>query len=122
MSVIDLSPKILDLVLYAGDGVKLRLTVVDNTQEAVPLTGVMEADIRIKRTDDDPPVLGFTIDLTESDDGIAYLSLTGEQTQELAPIPAKKFQGEWDLQWTPEDSEPRTLFQGKVVCNNDVSR
>lgn len=120
MSEINLSPQVLDLTLYAGDGVNFKLTVKDTLGAAVPLTGTMEAEIRIKRTDADPPVVAFTIDLSDSDNGIALLSLTGEQTQLLAPI--KKFKGVWDLQWTPTGKEPRTLAQGKVVCLNDVSR
>lgn len=117
---IDLSPKIIDLVLYAGDGATFRLTILDKEGKAVPLIGTMDADIRVKRTDPDPPSTYFAIDLSNANDGIALLSLTGEQTQGL--VSEKKFQGVWDLQWTPTDKQPRTLCQGKVVCHNDVSR
>lgn len=120
MTEINLSPQVLDLVLYAGDGVNFRLTVNDTEGEPVPLIGVMEAKIRTKRLTPDPPSAEFVIDLSQADDGIAYLSLTGDQTQDLAPL--VRFRGVWDLQWTPTDSQPRTLCQGKVVCNNDVSR
>ena|SRR5215204_2372385 len=120
MTKIDLSPKVLDLVLYAGDGVNFRLSITDKDDEIVPLTGEMEAQIRIKRLDADPPLGEFTIDLSDFEDGVALLSLTGAETQALAPL--KKFVGVWDLQWTPEGQEPRTLCQGKVECFNDVSR
>lgn len=120
MTEINLLPQVLDLVLYAGDGVNFRLTVTDKDEEVVSLAGTMEAKIRVKRTDSDPPSAEFAIDLTDAESGIALLSLTGEQTAALAPD--DKFKGVWDLQWTPTDQQPRTLCQGKVVCLNDVSR
>lgn len=120
MTTINLLPKILDLVLYAGDGVRFSLVVTDKDDIPVPLTGSMEAQIRTKRGSVDPPAAEFTIDLTNSGDGVAVLSLTGEDTQALALT--KKFSGAWDIQWTPLDSEPRTLCQGKVECDPDVSR
>lgn len=120
MTKIDLSPGIVDLVLYAGDGADFRLIFTDKDGEPVPLTGEMEAQIRIKRLDADPPSAEFTIDLGVPEEGIALLSLTGLQTQALAP--ETKFKGVWDLQWTAEGSQPRTLCQGKVECLNDVSR
>lgn len=120
MAEIDLSPQVLDLTLYAGDGVNLRLTVKDTEDDPVALTGTIEAEIRAKRTDPDPVSAEFTVDLTDSETGVALLSLTGEQTQAL--VTDKKFRGTWDLQWTPAEQEPRTLYQGKVVCLIDVSR
>lgn len=120
MSEINLSPQVLDLVLYAGDGANFRLTIKNNLGEPIPLIGTMLAKIRAKRTDPDPAIAEFSIDLSESAEGIALLSLTGEQTQALAVV--KKFNGVWDVQWTPTENQPRTLCQGKVVCFSDVSR
>lgn len=117
---IDVTPQVLDLTLYAGDGVAFRLSITDKEGIPVPITGSMEAEIRTRRTDPDPPKAHFTIDLTDGEDGIALLSLTGDQTQQLAPD--RQFTGVWDLQWTPSAKQPRTLCQGKVVCVNDVSR
>jgi hypothetical protein len=117
---IDLSPKELNLKLYSGDGASFRLIVTDKIGESVPLTGIVEAQIRAKRGTDDDPDAEFEVDLTEAADGIAILSLSGEKMQELAPV--KNFVGFWDVQWTPEDSEPRTLVQGKVECGLDVTR
>jgi len=119
---IDLSPQILNLKLYAGDGVTFRLSVKNKDDEPVNLIGTMEAQIRLKRGLGDDPLAEFSIDLSEAEDGIARLTLTGEQTQELIPITNKRFHGVWDLQWTPTDGQPRTLCQGRVECFTDVSR
>lgn len=109
-------PQVLDLGLYAGDGTSFRLVVTDAAGAPVNLTGSMIAQIRTARDSQDPPVTSFNIDLSQSVEGIAGLKLTGDQTQMLG-----KFSGVWDLQWTPIDTEPVTLCQGKVECILDVS-
>lgn len=112
-------PQVLDLTLYAGDGTEFRLVVKDSSNVAIPLTGTMRAQIRESRSSPNPPSAVFNIDLSDGDDGIAILSLTGEQTQALAP--SSSFSGVWDLEWTATGAEPVTLLQGKVECNPDVS-
>jgi hypothetical protein len=67
----------------------------------------------------------FDADLTEGDQGIIRLSLTGNDTQALMADPSTtkgKFSGVWDVQWTPTGEEARTLCQGKVECVADVTR
>lgn len=124
MAQIDLSPDVLDLVLYAGDGVRFRLVAEDVAEAPVPLLGTFEAEIRAKRPDPDPVKAQFTIDTTDAATGIIGLSLTGTQTQLLVSAVStdKKWLGVWDVQWTPVDSEPKTLCQGKVTVWRDVSR
>src|SRR5690348_10724381 len=104
---IDLSPQELDLVLYSGDGVKFRLVVSDKNNEPINLTGAIEAQIRSKRGEDVEPAAEFNVDMTDSDTGIVVLSLTGDQTKALADT--RKFDGFWDVQWTPSGEEPRTF-------------
>lgn len=113
-------PQILDLVLYAGDGTNFRLVVTDSLGAPLDLTGTMLAQVRSKRDEADPPDVEFDIDLSQHSEGIAVLTLTGAQTQSLAP--SSKYSGEWDLQWTPTGEEPVTLCQGQVTVNVDVSR
>lgn len=118
---ISFTPRIVDLVLYAGDGPNFRLVVTTPAGGIVNLTGTMRAQIRSERTAPDPPEATFEIDMSQAANGIAVLKLTGDQTQDLVPTETQ-FIGVWDLEWTPEDTEPVTLCQGKVECNPDVTR
>lgn len=124
--VIDLQPQILDLILYAGDGVSFRLICTDKAGAPVDVTGSVDAHIRIDRSDGSQPIVEFAADLVDAYNGIVALSLTGEQTQALVDDPSAnssgKFTGVWDVQWEPAGLEPRTLCQGKVECVADVTR
>jgi hypothetical protein len=118
---IDLEPQTLDLVLYAGDGAKIRLTVTDQADAPVTLSGTVVAQIRTKRPDADPAKAIFSVDLANAATGVVLLSLTGTQTQALI-VGGKKFKGFWDVQWTPSGAQPISLVQGTVECVLDVSR
>ena len=122
---INLVPDILDLILYAGDGVEFRVLCTNGTGAPVDISGAVNAQIRLERLTPDPPVVSFAVNLVDAYIGKITLSLTGEQTKELLDDPSSKngkFVGVWDLQWTPSGSEPRTMCQGKVECYSDVTR
>lgn len=112
-------PQTLDLVLYAGDGTSFSLTLTDSFGVPINLTGTMIAQIRTERESADPPKAEFTINLTDAALGIAVLELTGADTHGL--LTPEKFEGVWDVQWTPSGGEPLTLCQGTVECYPDVS-
>lgn len=116
-------PQVLDLDIYAGDGPVFTLNVKDPAGDAIPLTGTMKAQIRLVRHAPDPPDAEFEVDLTDGATGVAILKLTGTQTEALfaLAVAGKNYQGVWDLEWTPEGSEPVTLCQGKVECSADVT-
>lgn len=116
-ATINLLPTVLNLSLYSGDGVRLRLTVKDSAAAPLPLgPGSITSQIRQTRADA-TPVATFDVDLTDEATGIVILSLTGEQTAALA-----NFKGVWDVQWQPAETEPRTILQGNVTCETDVTR
>lgn len=116
---IDRRPETLDLVLYAGDGLSIRLGVTDNTSESVTVTGVLKAQIRVSRLA--PEVLAeFAVRPEEGTDAM-IISLTGEQTAALI-TENESFSGVWDVQWHPPDAQPITLTTGKVTCYADVTR
>lgn len=121
---INLQPQVLDLDLYAGDGVSLRFTCLDKDQEPVDVTGTVRAQIRTARLDTDPPIVTFAVNVTDAYIGIVVITLTGDQTQELLDAAATpgRFTGVWDLEWDAADDEPRTLCQGAVSCVADVTR
>ncbi len=123
--IIDLQPEVLDLQLYAGDGVEFRLICTDKAGAPVDLNGTVKAQIRLTRLAADPPLATFNTNVTDAYLGIVVLSLTGAQTAALAndsSASAGKFNGVWDIQWTPSGKQPRTLCQGKVECVTDVTR
>lgn len=129
MANITIQPPVLDLSFYAGDGVAFKLICTDDAEPPAPVnvSGTVEAQVRLDRATEDPPIVEFSSDLTQAAQGIIILSLTGEQTQPLVVHPSVKpgsgkFAGVWDLQWTKAGAEPRTLCQGKVECLADVSR
>jgi len=121
MAVINLQPQVLDLVLYAGDGVELRFICRTPAGAPIDVTGGVRAHIRADRISDDPPIAEFAVSLVDAYQGIVTINLTGEQTQELAE-PSGKFVGVWDLEWDASEDEPRTLVQGRVECVADVTR
>ena len=114
---INLQPQVLDLSLYAGDGVEFRLVCTDKAGAPIDVNGAVKAQIRTERLAADPPIAQFTVGAVDAYQGIIVLSLTGDQTAELG-----KFLGVWDVQWTPAGKQPRTLCQGKVECVIDVTR
>jgi hypothetical protein len=118
--VIDLTPEELDLVLYAGDGVRLPLAVTDSAANPVDLTGTMRAQIRANYAALEP-IATFAVDLSDAVNGNAVLTLDGADTQALVTS-GKKFKGVWDVEWTPAGAQPRTLLQGKVECDPDATR
>jgi hypothetical protein len=125
MASISLQPQVLDLSLYAGDGVEFRLICTDNDDAPLDVSGAAEAQIKVDRLDTSVSLADFTTDMSLAGSGVILLSLTGDQTQALVVDPSSKsgkFTGVWDLQWTPPGEEPRTICQGKVECLADVTR
>lgn len=117
---IDLNPQVLDLVLYAGDGVGFRLTFNTTAGSPVDVSGAMKAQIRLEREAPDPALADFDVDMTDAATGVVLLELSGADTHALITS-GEKFVGVWDLQWTPTGSEPLTVVQGKVECMPDVT-
>jgi hypothetical protein len=125
MASINLQPDVLDLSLYAGDGVDLRMVCTDSKGDELDLSGAVDAQIRIDRLDQVDPIAVFSVNTVDAYEGVVVLSLTGDQTRALSQDPSSKqgvFSGVWDVQWTKVGAEPRTLCQGKVECVADVSR
>jgi hypothetical protein len=125
MATINIQPSVLDLALYAGDGVEFRLICTDSGNSPVDVTGAVKAQIKTSRLNGAAPITEFTVGLVDAYQGIIVLSLTGDQTQDLVEDPSSsqgKFTGVWDVEWEPANAEPRTLCQGKVECVADVTR
>ena len=130
LSVLDLVPQSMDIRLYAGDGVTIKLTFLQDGQPLDMSNGEIKAQIRHSRLDlESPPAAFWAVEASESSGGIVILSLTGEETaalisdQVLNPHKYRYgWKGSWDVQWHPTDLEPITLFQGTCFCDADVTR
>lgn len=125
MANITIQPPVLDLSLYAGDGISFRLICEDEAGNQVNITGTVEAQVRVDRSEGSSSIVDFAADLAASNAGVITLSLTGAQTQLLVEDPSTqkgKFTGVWDVEWHALGKEPRTLCQGKVECYADVTR
>jgi hypothetical protein len=120
-SQVSVVPQRVDLVVYAGDGVALRLTAVNSqTGDALDLEGDIAAQVKAHRSDAEP-ITEFAVDTDLAAEGILDLSLTGEQTAALL-TDATRFKGSWDVQWLADGEQPRTLVQGYLTCDLDVTR
>lgn len=120
---IDTRPSVVNLLIYAGDGLDIKLTFLTKDGAAIDITGSVAAQIRPDRTHpNDPPLVAFNVNMVDAYEGVIVLSLTEEQTISLLDGSPDKFEGVWDVQWTPEDEEPKTVIQGDVECTPDVTR
>jgi hypothetical protein len=123
--VLNLRPEVLNLSLYAGDGISFRMICTDTKNEPIDVSGDVKAQIRLEGDAPDPPLATFSVNAQDAYKGIIVLSLTGDQTTALMGDPGnkiEKFVGVWDVQWTPGGAEPRTLCVGSVECVTDVTR
>jgi hypothetical protein len=121
MATINIRPSVLDLMLYAGDGVEFRLICTDSGKAPVDVSGTVKAHVRTDRSSESSPIVEFTVGTVDAYQGIIVLSLSGEQTQQLVEE-KDPFVGVWDVEWEPANAQPRTLCQGKVECVADVTR
>lgn len=113
---IDLTPAVLDLVLYAGDGADFQVSFVDEDNETIDVSNrTWTSQIRKTRTAE--TAYDLEIDSTDAATGLIVLHISAEITRELPRT------AQWDLQCTSVGSdEPTTVLQGAVTCNQDVTR
>ena len=113
---IDVSPAILDLVLYAGDGTHFQVKFTDDAGAVIDVSDLSwTAQIRKTRTSD--VAFDLEIETTDAANGLITVHISDEVTRALPKS------GQWDLQSTSvSDPEPLTILQGAVTCNQDVTR
>ena len=73
MAVINIRPQVLDLMLYAGDGIEFRLICTDSGNAPVDITGTVRAQIRLDRLSEDPPITEFAVGTVDAYQGIIVL-------------------------------------------------
>lgn len=120
---LDFRPTILNLDIYAGDGLSINLNCKDLAGNPIDISGSVEAEIRPDRLHpNDAPLVNFAVSLVDAYLGVIALTLTGAQSLSLLGPGEDKFTGVWDVQWTPAQLQIRTLVQGVVECVADVTR
>ena len=123
VQTLNFRPSILNLLMYAGDGLNIKLTCKDKVGNLIDITGFVTAQIRPDRLHpNDPPLASFTVSLVDAYIGTVGLTLTGAQSLSLLEDGQNSFNGVWDVQWTPVGLQVRTLVQGTVECVADVTR
>lgn len=127
MTEVNLSPAVVDLVLYRGDSVDLTFRLGEGDGSDPPvfttgynLTGVAFA-AQIRATQDSTVILAaFAVTVADQSDpatvGTVTISLETGDTDEL-PTSAK-----WDLQATWPGATVRTYLAGKVKTSKDTTR
>lgn len=120
MATLDTSPKIVDLIGYAGD----TLTVMVTAATAVIAGRVWTAQIRASAGAASVDAT-FTITVPTVTDGPAFLVLPASETARLfSSGVGKVYAGVWDCQLAPAGGgDPvTTLVQGRITIPADVTR
>ena len=113
---IDLTPAILDLALYAGDGSDFQVNFMDEDGAPIDVSDLIwTAQIRKTRTAE----IAYDLEIDNSDAASGYITIhiSAETTRSLPKASV------WDLQNTSvARPEPVTVLQGSVTCEQDVTR
>ena len=111
---LDLTPVVLDLVVYSGDGEDFQIYFVDSSDAKIDMSEYTWASqIRELRTS--PVGLDLDVDSSDAVDGLLTIHISPTITSSL---PKTCF---WDLQGT-YSGRPQTVIQGSVTCKKDVTR
>jgi hypothetical protein len=112
---IDMSPAVLDLVLYAGDGSTFAINFVDDDDQPIDVSYMnWAAQIRKTRKSEDAQQL--EIDDSDAVNGIVLMHISAEVTRSLSRS------SQWDIQGNLTGEDPITLIQGSISCKLDVTR
>lgn len=112
-------PATYNLVIYQGDTFEEDFTFDTGgaTPTPIDVTGyVFRAQIRRRALDDDA-LVDFTAEIVDGAAGQIMLSLTPEETADLAPGRAV-----WDLEWTDTLGRVKTHVGGRVRIKAQVTR
>lgn len=115
-SKLDLTPAVLDLILYAGDGEDFQISFVDDNGTAIDISSfTWNSQIRKTRSAED--AIDLDIDVTDAVAGNLTLHISADITRALPT------RSQWDLQCVSiARPDPRSFVQGSVSCVQDVTR
>jgi hypothetical protein len=103
-----------DISIYKGDDYSHRLEVLRDGA-AVDLSGKMFA-AQVRDGEDGPVLVEFSVNTSESDDGIVFFDLTNEQTSQLNVGVYS-----YDIQ-QDDNGVIQTLTTGRVYVSREITR
>lgn len=114
---LDLTPAVLDLLLYAGDGEAFEIHFQDENNEAIDVSDlVWTSQIRKTRSADETDIHDLEIRTDDAATGTIVVVISAEITRALPKS------SQWDIQSTKGTDDPVTILQGSVTCSPDVTR
>lgn len=115
-TIISALPEPVNLALYAGDDITLRVTVTDADGDPVDLTGAT-VESHVRATAAGPLAAAFESQIDDPASGVAFIHLTPDAT---AQLPARAV---WDVQASFNDgANVTTLAAGTVTVAAQVTR
>ena len=119
---LDLTPDVVNVVYYRGDGVPIEVTVTDMT---IATPGPLDmtdpartfvAQIKRSREPGAEVIVDLDVDDSDADSGVLVVSVPADVIEDLPD------EGVWDLQWLLAGSDlPRTIVTGDWRTTGDVS-
>lgn len=117
MALADLRPAVLDLALYAGDGIAFTVHIKDEDGVAVDVSAyTWVATWRPTRSSPDTDKITLSIDSSGAASGDLLVSIPATSSRVMTPS------GDWDLQGTIGAGDPTTIVTGNVTIQQDVTR
>src|SRR3954467_14790097 len=101
-------PETLDLALYAGDGVAIRLSLTNSTGDPIGVTGTMRAQIRTSRSS---PEVSAEFTAVPEDNAIV-ISLLENKHKRLFQV-TNHLQGCGIFNGSPKEENPQRLYEGR---------
>jgi hypothetical protein len=116
----DVTPDVLDLVLYAGDVGDFEISFVDDLGSPVSVNQYTWS-AQIRKSRGSTQYIDLPIDSTQASSGILIIGLPSAITSTLGENLWNR-NSQWDLQCTDIANRSVTVLQGSVYCSQDVTR
>jgi hypothetical protein len=112
---INLTPAVLDLILYAGDGARFEIDFVDKDDLPIDVSDLTWS-AQIRKTRKTLEAVDMVIEDEDADTGVIFMVISADVTRNLAR------KSQWDIQGVLEGGDPFTFLQGSITCLPDVTR
>lgn len=120
MTVLDLSPSVLDIIGYAGDTTELVVTVT-RSGAAVDLTGATAA-AHIRKTAHSTEAAVATATIEDAANGVVKAVWSGADLAALTSEVLSKWVGKYDVELTLATGEVWSILRGDFTILRDITR